>query len=452
VAEHERVHDVGGRRAWLIWAVALSVYVLAVFNRSSLGVAGLLAADRFQIAATQLAFFTVLQLIVYAGLQVPVGVLLDRYGSRAMLLSGLVLLTAGQLVFAFSTSFPMAVLARAVLGAGDAMVFVSVLRLVTAWFLVRQAPMVTQLTGQIGQMGAIIAAAPLSFALHELGWTKAFGFASSLGVVLLVAVAFVVKDSPYPRKEPVRIKMRALARVLRSVWGNPGTRLGMWNHFTPQFSATVFALIWGYPFLVSGEGLSSETASVLLMVMTGWIVVSGLVLGRLVGMLPFYRSWIVITVVLSIAAVWTVVLLWPGRAPLWLLVVLVCVTGSGGPASMIGFDLARSFTPDDRLGRATGMVNVGGFVASLLTIALIGIVLDLREPGGMAEYGLDDYKAAMSVQYLFWTLGVVQILRYRRKGLRHLEREHPGAIESMRRGDPFVYPSDNGDEAPRQTL
>jgi MFS family permease len=438
----EREPEIGGRKAWLIWTVALAVYVLAVFNRSSLGVAGLLAADRFHIAATQLAFFTVLQLIVYAGLQVPVGVLLDRFGSRFMLLGGLFLLTVGQLAFAFSTNFAAAVTARAVLGAGDAMIFVSVLRLVSAWFLVRQGAMVTQLTGQIGQMGAIIAAAPLSLALHALGWTRAFGIASGIGVVLMVAVALVVKNSPYPRKEPVQIKMRALAAVLRSVWGNPGTRLGLWSHFTPQFSATVFALIWGFPFLVRGEGLSAGTASTLLMVMTGWVIVSGVVLGKLVGKVPFYRSWIVIAVVLAIAAAWAVVLLWPGRAPLWLLVVLVCVTGTGGPASMVSFDLARSFTPDERLGRATGIVNVGGFVASLLTIALVGIVLDFREPGGMATYGLDDYKAALSVQYLFWALGVIQILRYRRKGIRHLQSAHPGAVEAMKRGEPFVHPGD----------
>ena len=63
----EQIHDIGRRRAWVIWLVALAVYVLAVFHRSSLGVAGLLAADRFDINATSLATFTVLQLVVYAG-------------------------------------------------------------------------------------------------------------------------------------------------------------------------------------------------------------------------------------------------------------------------------------------------------------------------------------------------------------------------------------------------
>ena len=94
---------VGSSRAWAIWGVGLSVYLLAVFHRSSLGVAGLLAADRFEIEATALAFFTVLQLVVYAGMQIPVGVLLDRFGSRALLLTGLALMTTGQLAFAFAT-------------------------------------------------------------------------------------------------------------------------------------------------------------------------------------------------------------------------------------------------------------------------------------------------------------------------------------------------------------
>jgi predicted MFS family arabinose efflux permease len=441
----ERLHDIGRRRAWAIWGVAISVYVLAVLNRSSLGVAGLLAADRFGIRATELASFTALQLLLYAGLQIPVGVLLDRFGSRRMLLSGLVLMTAGQLVFAFATSYPAALFARAVVGAGDATIFISVMRIVALWFLVRQAPVVAQMTGQVGQLGGVLAAAPLSLALHALGWTRTFAAVSTLGVVLMVAVVAVVKDSPYRTTGPVRIKMAALTRSLRLVWGNPGTRLGMWSHFTSQFSVTVFTLLWGFPFLVSGQGLSPTLASTLLMLITGVVLVVGLFLGRSVSRHPFRRSHIVVGVVAAIVVVWTVVLLWPGRAPLWLLVVLVCVMAVGGPASMVGFDLARSFTPMEAIGRANGVVNVGGFVASLLTMALIGIVLDLRSPGD-ASYQLADFKWAMSVQYPFWGLGVAQILRYRRKAIAHLHRVHPGAVVQLRRGESCVHPGLRDDE------
>jgi len=436
----QQIHDIGRRRAWVIWFVALSVYVLAVFHRSSLGVAGIIAADRFDISATRLATFTVLQLVVYAGMQVPVGVLLDRFGSRAMLVCGLVLMTTGQLGFAFAESFPAAVAARAALGAGDAMVFISVIRLVTVWFLVRQAPMVTQATGLSGQLGAIAAAGPLSYLLHELGWTRAFALTSSVGVVLLAAVLALVKDSPYRSDGVVAIKLRALAQSVRTVWGNPGTRLGMWSHFTSQFSATVFSLLWGYPFLVQGLGWSTGAASTLLMAMTAWAVVSGLVLARLVARLPYYRSWIVVGVVIAMVVPWTAVLLWPGVAPAPLVVVMAFATASGGPAAMVAFDLARSFTPAHETGRANGLVNVGGFTASLLTMALIGVVLDLSAPGGMDTYTLDDFKLAMAVQYLFWALGVFQTLRYRRRGIAHLDRVHPGSLEQMRAGTPFVHP------------
>ncbi|GAA1442788.1 MFS transporter [Mycobacterium cookii] len=373
-------------------------------------------------------------------MQVPVGVLLDRYGSRALLVTGLVLMTAGQLGFAFVESFPAAVTARAVVGAGDAMVFVSVIRLVTAWFLVRQGPMVTQLTGLSGQLGAIAAAGPLSYLLHELGWTGAFALTSSIGVVLLVAVLALVKDSPYRRGDVVTIKLRALALSVRTVWGNPGTRLGMWSHFVSQFSATVFALLWGYPFLVQGLGWSTSGASTLLMAMTAWAVVSGLVTARLVARLPYYRSWIVVGIVIAMVVPWTAVLLWPGVAPGWVVVVMAFATASGGPASMVGFDLARSFTAPHETGRANGLVNVGGFTASLLTMALIGVVLDLSAPGGMESYTLDDFKLAMSVQYVFWAFGIVQTLRYRRRGLAHLARVHPGSVEQLRAGRAFVHP------------
>ena len=435
-----QIHDIGKRRAWAIWLVAIAVYVLAVFHRSSLGVAGILATDRFGISATSLAFFTVLQLVVYAGMQVPVGVLLDRFGSKRLLISGLIMMTAGQLTFSLATSFSGAVLARAVIGAGDAMVFVSVIRLVSLWFLVRQVPMVTQLTGLVGQLGAIAAAAPLAFLLDRLGWTKAFATVSSLGVVLLVAVVLLIKDSPYRPDQVAAVKLRVLAQSVRTVWGNPGTRLGMWSHFTSQFSATVFALLWGYPFLVVGLGWSERNASGLLMAMVAWAILSGIMMARLVTRFPYWRSWIVIGVVLTMATGWTAVLLWPGVAPTWVVVAMAFATATGGPASMVGFDLARTFTPVHEVGRANGLVNIGGFTASLLTMALVGVILDVVEPGGMSAYPLADFRIAMAAQYLFWVIGIAQILRYRRRGLTHLARVHPGAIEQMKTGEPFVHP------------
>jgi nitrate/nitrite transporter NarK len=104
------------------------------------------------------------------------------------------------------------------------------------------------------------------------------------------------------------------------------------------------------------------------------------------------------------------------------LVVLILALGLGGPGSMIGFDYARTFNPPNRLGTATGVVNVGGFVASLLTIELIGLILDART-GGRADYGIADFKVAMAVQYLVGAAGLVGILRNRRLARRRMAEE-----------------------------
>lgn len=425
----------GGRRAWSVYAAAVAIYILAVFHRSSLGVAGLLAADRFDIAATELSLFTMVQLFVYAAMQIPVGALLDRFGPRRMLFAGVATMTVAQFAFAFAESFAMGVLARVAVGMGDAMVFIPLLRIVALWFPPVRIPMVTQLTGLLGQTGALVAATPLVAALHHWGWTPSFAVAASVGIVLGIVLLLVVRDSPYPDHELDRIKVRALARTVRHAWETPGTKLGLWSHFSAQFGSTVFALLWGYPFLVAGQGLSPPTAGLLLMLMTVTAIVTGPIIGGFVTKYPFSRSTLILGIVAAIASVWAVVLLWPGRAPLWILVVLVVVTAVGGPGSMVGFDLARTFNPPTRVGSATGIVNVGGFFASLSTVTLIGVILDVVAPGGPSTYTADSFRAAMSVQYVVWAIGVVQIVRYRRLVRRDLRENNPEVYAALRAGE-----------------
>ncbi len=338
-------------RLWTVWAVGLLVYMLAVFHRSSLAVAGLAAGERFDITASQLATFTMLQLLVYAAMQIPVGLLVDRFGSRSVMLTGTLTLAVAQAGFALAETYPLAVLARVFIGVGDALTFICVLRLVSRWFPTRRIPIVTQLTGTLGQLGAVGAAVPMTWALGHWGWTPAYLTAAGLGLLMAAALTVVVHDSPDSRHlRGPRMSVRAVRASLAASWAHPGTRLGFWMHFTTQFSATALSLLWGYPFLVRGEGRSSHTAGLLLTLMIVAVMLSGPVLGWLVGRHPWHRSTTVLTIVWSIVLVWTAVLCWPGPAPLWLLVVLVVVTGIGGPASMIGFDLGRTSNP----GRAPG--------------------------------------------------------------------------------------------------
>ena len=417
-------HPTRLRGPWVVWFVGLLVYMLAVFHRSSLGVAGLAATERFDISAAQLATFTMLQLLVYAGMQIPVGLLVDRFGSRSVLLVGTSLLTVAQVGFALAATYPLALLARAFVGVGDAMTFICVLRLVSSWFPVRRIPLVTQLTGTLGQLGAVAAAVPMTWALAHLGWTRAYLLAASFGVVLAVAASLLLHDAPNARNlRGARLSFPAVRASLAASWAHPGTRLGFWMHFTTQFSATVMALLWGYPFFVRGEGRSAAVAGVLLTLLVVAIMISGPVLGWLVGAHPWHRSTMVLTIVTSIVTVWTVVLLWPGDAPLPLLVLLTLVVGVGGPASMIGFDLGRTSNPPERFASASGIINQGGFCASLVLVVVIGLVLDWRTPGASTAYTPSAFRWAMSAQYALWGLGLLQIWRYRRRTRRVVSRD-----------------------------
>jgi MFS family permease len=179
-----------------VWAVGVLTYVLTVMQRTSLGVAGLEAAKRFGITPGVLAAFVFIQVTVYVAAQTPAGLLVDRFGPRIMLVVSGVFLTAGQLVLASATALPQAVLARILVGLGDAIVLVAVLGLVPRWFAARRVPVITQLTTILGQLGQILSAVPFLILLHHAGWSTAFGLAaagSALGALLVVAV---VRNAP----------------------------------------------------------------------------------------------------------------------------------------------------------------------------------------------------------------------------------------------------------------
>jgi MFS family permease len=422
---------VNSARAWLVWGAAVFAYVVAVLQRSSLGVSGVEAQHLFGVSASTLSTLAVVQLVVYAGLQIPVGVLLDRVGPKRLIVAGAVLLASGQLVVALSPpTIGVAVVGRVLVGAGDAMTFISVIRLLPSWFRGPILPQVSQWTGNVGQLGQVLSAVPLSIVLHGAGWGPAFLSAASLSVVAAVVVLLVVKESPAGRiRSDSVVSWADAGRQLGQSVRRPGTRLGFWSHFVTQSSGTVFSLLWGVPLLVGGLGFSTGEASGMLSLLVLSGVVAGPVLGVLVARYPMRRSNLVLGIVTVLAVVWTTLLAWPGTPPHWLAYVLVVVLGVGGPGSLIGFDFARTFNPLRSLGVANGVVNVGGFLASFVMMFLIGVVLDrldaVRVASGQASdlFAFDSFRIALLVQYVVVGGGVVALLVERRRTRRGLRLE-----------------------------
>jgi MFS family permease len=434
-------------RMWLLWAVGLAAYVLSVTNRTSLAAVGVDASVRFDADASVLSLFAVIQLAVYACMQIPVGLLLDRLGARPVIAGGMLLMALGQAAMAFATDVNVAIVARVLLGAGDAAVFPSVLRVIATWFPAQRAPLLVQLTGIVGLSGQLVAVLPLAFLLHATTWSIAFGSLAGLGALFAVLTWAVIRNRPPGReRDPEDVSVdtdTGTVRVVRSAadlregfresWAHPATRLGFWAHFTAPFAGTAFVMLWGFPFLTAGEGLPAATAS---LVMTTFVIAgiaSGPLIGALSARLPNRRSRLLVLPIVGIqAAAWLAVIAWPGPAPTWLLFVLAIALGTGGPGSMIAFDVARAYTPDHRLSTATGIVNGGGFFAGLLAILFIGVSLNLLGAGSPDTYSLVAFRIAFLTQVPLWALGAAFILVERRKtrvliGLDRPRRPRAGA-------------------------
>ncbi len=404
-----------------MWAVGVLAYILTVMQRTSLGVAGLDAARRFGLTPGVLASFVFIQVTVYIAAQTPAGVLVDRFGPRVMLVVSGIFLTAGQLLLASATALPQAVLARILVGLGDAIVFVAVLGLVPRWFAARRVPLITQLTTILGQLGQILSAVPFLMLLHHAGWSTAFGFAAAGSALVALLAAAVVRNAPGGGWSPAPpMSAREIGRQLREVWGRPGTRLGFFGHMGTQFSMMVFALLWGVPYLESAQHLSASVAGALMTLFVLCTICIGPVVGVFTSRHPARRSWLLLAVIAADALTWTAVLAFPGPAPRWLLVLLVVVLSAGGPGSVVGFDIARTSNPRHNLGVAQSMVNMAGFSATLFVLAVMGAVMT-----AMGGFTPEAFRVAWLVQYPVWLVAVIGVLVMRRQA-----RGHPGALVS----------------------
>lgn len=427
-------------RSWLIWLTAVTVYLLAVFHRTSFGVAGLKAAERFGVGSAALGIFTVLQVGVYAAMQIPTGVLVDRYGPRRVLTAAVLILGSGQLLLGLADTYALGLVARGVLGFGDALTFVSVLRLVAAHFPAHRYALLASFTSCVGYIGNLAATVPLTLLLDGPGWTVTFLVVGAVTVLYSVPVALRVRDTPegVPERKREPVRAAELGRQVKLAWRTPGTRLGFWVHFSTMFAPNVLTLLWGMPFLVQGEGLPAATASALLTVFVFGSMAGGPLLGAVIGRTPALRVPLVVGYLVGAAIVWAVLLGWNGHIPVGVLVPAFAFLALGGPASMIGFAIARDYNPLARVGTATGVVNVGGFLATTVTALLIGILL--QATGG-------NFRIALLVVVAMLAIGASRMLVWWRRA-----RAHVFAAEARGEDVPVRIRRHRWDRAPEEAV
>jgi MFS family permease len=381
-----------------MWGFAVAVYVTAVFHRNALAVASLLAERRFGVGPSTLAGLVAVQLGIYAAMQIPSGLMTDRFGPRRMLAVAALLMGGGELVFAAAHVTAVALVGRGLVGLGDAVTFLSVLRLVQNWFPVRRYGLLAALTSLMGGAGQLVSTVPLHLGLEHFGWGATFGATALVTFAAAVPMWLVLHDRPADTPGALVPPGRALPPVdptpVRTILGEvmrrPGTWQGMWAHFALTGAFAVFTALWGYPFLVRAQRYSAARASASLGLVVASSIVAAPVVGALMTRRPRSRVPMVYGVGAAICASWVAALLvGAGHVPLWLVVAILVSTGVGAPASAAAFDLAREANRPQRGGAATGVVNIGGFSAAVLSDLAIGALLATVGHGGHRPSGFE---------------------------------------------------------------
>lgn len=196
-----------------------------------------------------------------------------------------------------------------------------------------------------------------------------------------------------------------LVDAVREVMRRRGTWRGMWAHFTLTGPFAVFTALWGYPFLVRAEHLTPARASDALALVVLAAVTGAPPVGMLMVRAPRRRTTIVYATAAVLLGCWVLTLaIGPGHDPAWVVVALLVVTGVGGPASAVAFDLAREANRYERGGAATGVVNIGGFTGAVLADLAIGALLDTVGHGGHSPVG---FRWAMAVIPLMVGVGAL---------------------------------------------
>lgn len=432
-------------RGLIIWLTAVLLYTMAVTGRTSFGVASVEAIEQYHIDATRLAVFASLQLGAYSLSQIPVGLLVDKFGPRKLLIAGALVMGVGQVILAFGSSYPVALFARVLVGMGDATAFSSLMRLIPAWIPMRLAPMLSQLSGALGQFGQFLSAVPFLALLHATSWTTAFFSLGAMGLLLALMAAVLIQDSPdakghakgaakdtagdkaagdKPRndedfreelaeeiREPEQQPKLSLTHTLREVLTNPTCWHGFFVHWTGLGTLVAFTMLWGVPIMTIGMGQSSGYAGLALTLATVATVLAGPFVGMLSSRMGRKR-WIATVSGSSVTiACWILLFLPTDPRSAAFGLAFAIVMGTMAPVSNLAFDSVREQVDRSILATGTGLANMGGWTAGIIIAQTTGLVLSWAAPD--EDYAWADFRLAAIAAVAVWMCGVIGIVATR---------------------------------------
>lgn len=385
---------------WVAVFIAALYYCYEYFLRIAPSVMVNELRQAFSIDAFLFGHMAAFYYYAYTPMQIPVGLLFDRFGVRWLLFSACLLCASGSLLFSQTHVLAMAELARFVMGFGSAFAFVGVLALANQWLSSRYFAFIAGLTTSLGMFGAMEGELILAKITEDLGWQTTMYYAGCVGFALSLVILFVIRDNPErERMSDTRNAVIQFAISLRRVLGITPVWISGIVGALLYLSLSVFAELWAVPFLQVAYSFSRiEAAQAVTMVYLGWAL-GGPLIGLISDKVNLRSLPLVIGSIFALVCI-LIVLYVPGL-PIPLLYLSLFGYGLFCGAEVIIFAVSKESARPELAGTSVAVVNMITMLAGAVLQPWVGRMLDKFWTGEMIDnmrvYSLDHYQLALMV-------------------------------------------------------
>jgi sugar phosphate permease len=396
--------------AWLICGLGAVYYSYEYFLRITPSVMEHALREHFNLSATGFGLLSAFYYYAYVPLQIPVGVLLDRYGPRLLITFACLICVIGTFIFAGTTIFWVAAVGRFLVGFGSAFAFVGVLKLATIWLPENKLAMVAGLAAALGTIGAMIGDNLLGSLVVNIGWHATVNFTAYFGILLTIILWFGIRDKKSHQRqsgtvENFRKSMIDLGVITRNkqIWIN-----GMFGCLV-YLPTTVFAELWGIPYLKNAHNLSQASADFANSLLFFGFTLGAPLMGYISDKLK-RRKIPMIFGATGAGIVMLIVLYFPGLQETHING-LMFLLGLLYSSQCIVFAVGRELSPSEAAGTAMAMTNMIVMLGAMFLQPLVGRLLDFSLSTHMPTsslhkvpseklgylYTAADYKFALSI-------------------------------------------------------
>lgn len=400
--------------AYIVFLLSASFYLYEYILQVAPSVMADSMMQTFHVSAEGFGIVSAFYFYAYAPMQLPAGVLFDRYGPRKLMTFALLLCASGSFFFASTDQLITAGLGRFLIGIGSAFSFIGVLVLVSRWFKPSQFALLAGVAQLMSSIGAMFGEVPLAKLINVVGWRNASFLLSAVGVALAAVMWIVIRDYPQgatPAVEPKRKlveEWRRLHDVCRHSysWITGAYACAIW---TP---IAVFAALWGVPYLQQKFHVSVVVASGLCSMIWIGIGIGSPLLGWVSDYFYSRRLALAISSVLGLTA--TILLLYVPGISIQAMYFVLLVLGLGAGGQTVSFAVVKDNNSADLVGTASGFNNLTVLIGGAVFQPLVGVFLNHSSGwqlvDGVSVYSIESFNSALMVMPACFVLSLLIVL------------------------------------------